>query len=168
MSLISLTNSDLKTQVDDDLFEYLSQWKWKVVSGSYVGRVIHVGGGRGPHKVIMLHRVVNETPDKLLTDHINRDKFDNRRANLRSATHTQNMANRKTNKTNKSGYKGVYYDKHMTRIKRWKATIHHEGKVTTIGHYHTPEEAARAYDETAVKFRGEYARGNNIGGLLSV
>lgn len=168
MSLISLKNSDLKTIVDDELFDYLNQWEWKLIAGGYVGRATRTESEDHRVKVIMLHRTVNQTPDSLLTDHISGDKLDNRRNNLRSATHAQNMANRKINKTNKSGFKGVYYDKHMSRIKRWKAVIHNQGKVLTIGHYHTPQEAARAYDGTAVKFRGEYARINSVGGISSL
>ena len=77
-------------------------------------------------------------------DHINQDKLDNRIANLRLVTVSKNSAN-KTTKPNKSGYRGVYanYD-------QWVAQISISGKVTHLGRYSTKEEAALAYNRTAL------------------
>lgn len=89
-------------------------------------------------------------------DHVNGDGLDNRRANLRQATRGQNMANRRTPRTNRSGFKGVA--KH--RSGRWQARIWHERRMRSLGLFATPEDAARAYDAAAKELFGEFARPN--------
>ena len=86
-------------------------------------------------------------------DHKNRNGLDNRRDNLRLATHGQNLANSKTH--SESGFKGVEKNKH-----RFYASISIDGKTKKLGGYDTPEEAARAYDEAALEQFGEFARIN--------
>lgn len=87
-------------------------------------------------------------------DHINRDKLDNRIANLRLATHAQNRANSKVQTA--SGYKGVYPVPRMQN--KWQAQININGKTTNIGFFDTVEEAARAYREAATGLYGEFAK----------
>lgn len=93
-----------------------------------------------------------------ITDHINGDGLDNRRANLREATHAQNMHNSGPQVGNTSGFKGVRRRAHRT--KQWEASIRNGGKWHWLGEYETPEDAARAYDEAARTLHGEYARPN--------
>jgi len=62
-------------------------------------------------KKVYMHRVVNNTPDNLQTDHINHNQLDNRRINLRSVTNQQNAFNASLNKANTSGTKGVSWSK---------------------------------------------------------
>lgn len=89
-------------------------------------------------------------------DHINRQKADNRWSNLRLATRSQNARNTALTKRNKSGYRGVCFNK---RIKRWAASIKLPAQkwVTHLGHYETPEAAAQAYAEVARRNFGEFA-----------
>lgn len=127
----------------------------------------HINGGyartRVGDKIIKMHRLLLNAPSEKEVDHINGNPLDNRRENLRLVTHSQNQANRKVNKTSASGLKGVCYNRFMQRQKRWKAHIYHAGKRTTIGHYYTKEEAARAYDDMAIKLKGKFARTNGTG-----
>lgn len=88
-------------------------------------------------------------------DHINGNGLDNRRANLRPATHAQNMRNKPMYRNNRSGFKGVY-----RRKNRWCAQIKHEGKLRHLGSFAAAEEAARAYDIAARELFGEFARPN--------
>ncbi len=88
-------------------------------------------------------------------DHVNGNGADNRRANLRIATRSQNGANRGPQKNNTSGYKGVSRDK-----QRWQASITVMGVCHRIGGFDTPEEAAVAYDIRAREVFGEYAKLN--------
>jgi hypothetical protein len=91
-------------------------------------------------------------------DHINGVRGDNRIANLREATHSQNMANRGPQKNNKSGFKGV---SQHTQTGKWIAFIKAKSgnsKVRNLGSFDTPEEAHRAYRAAASELFGEFAR----------
>jgi hypothetical protein len=113
--------------VDDADFEWLNQWKWRVNHG-YARRALYENGKRAGD--ISMHRLINNTPAGLDTDHINRDKLDNRRDNLRSATRSQNNFNTPPPKNNKSGTKGVWYSK---RWGLWYAQIKVKGKRYNLG-----------------------------------
>jgi len=106
----------------------------------------------GRHTTIQMHRLIMGA-DGPRIDHIDGNGLDNRRANLRPATQAQNSRNQRC--SNPSGYKGVS----ATRG-RWCARIWHEGKLRYLGMHDTPEAAARAYDDAAVRYFGEFARLN--------
>lgn len=114
--------------VDDEDFEKLNQHKW-FFDGRYAARDI---GGRKNKKRILMHRLINNTNGNLDTDHINQNKLDNRRHNLRDATRSQNNVNSKLRKDNMSGFKGVVYDK---TCKKWRAYIGIDGKQLSLGYY---------------------------------
>lgn len=138
------------TLVDDEDYEFLSQWEWSLSTWGYASR--HKAG-----RVIFMHRVIMNTPKDMFTDHINRNKLDNQRKNLRICTKSQNNSNSKMRSTNKSGYKGVSWDK---KSRRWRAQIRREGKTTTIGWFDYPADAARVYDSAALEIYGEFAHLN--------
>jgi hypothetical protein len=87
-------------------------------------------------------------------DHINRDRLDDRWANLRACSHSQNMANTGIWKHNTSGVKGVHLH---AETGRWRARIAKDGKSISLGLYATPEEAGEAYRKAAIKLYGEFA-----------
>ncbi len=88
-------------------------------------------------------------------DHRNGNGLDNRRFNLREATHAQNMRNQKLNRNNKSGFKGVSYKRSH---RKWRACISMHGKTIELGYHDTPEIAYTAYCAGATKYHGEFAR----------
>lgn len=90
-------------------------------------------------------------------DHINRVKTDNRIVNLREATNAQNARNRKHTKPNNSGYKGVclHHGRYMARIMI-------NGVKKHLGMFSDPVEAAKAYDEAALLYHGEFASTNEL------
>lgn len=96
-----------------------------------------------------------EWPSGML-DHINRNRADNRIANLRPATRKQNAYNQLPSKRNKLGLKGVS----MRESGRFCATIGINGRRRSLGTYSTKEEAARAYNEAALRAFGEFAHVN--------
>lgn len=98
--------------------------------------------------------VHGEWPDRLV-DHINGNPGDDRIANLRLATHAQNLQNRGKQKNNKSGFKGVCW--HVPS-KKWHARIACNGKQHHLGLFATPEDAHRAYIVAAERFHGEFAK----------
>jgi hypothetical protein len=88
-------------------------------------------------------------------DHINGEKADNRFANLREATHSQNCHNiRRRPKTNTTGFKGVTY---FARCRTFRAKIHVDGRYLSLGYFATAEEAHAAYCAAATEHFGEFA-----------
>lgn len=110
-----------------------------------------------------LHRLLYETfveliPDGMELDHIDRDSFNNSLDNLRLATRSKNIANQKIRQGKK--YKGV----RLCKNGKWEARTSFKGKEVTLGRYLTEVEAARVYNEYAIKTFGEYACLNIIDG----
>src|SRR4051812_32510094 len=95
------------TEVDDADFEWLNQWKWHLSTSGYATRTQYIkGSGRKNQKniIIRMHRLIMNCPEGLFVDHINGNKLNNRRANLRLATQTDNHQNRGKQNNNTSGY----------------------------------------------------------------
>ena len=92
-------------------------------------------------------------------DHVNRNGLDNRRINLRPATHSQNNANRPMLRNNTSGYRGVYQ---THGAGKWTAQIRVRGHKMRLGCFDDPVEAARAYNRAAVEAFGEFAALNPV------
>ncbi|KWN80831.1 hypothetical protein WM24_23635 [Burkholderia ubonensis] len=128
---------------------------WFCNSGGYMQGRKRVDGQR---KTILMHReVMRLMPgDKRVVDHINGNRSDNRKSNLRICTNAENQRNRGKNKNNTSGFKGVTFHK-FSRL--WKAMIKVDGKDIFLGYYRTPEEAHEAYCSGAEKYHGRFAKG---------
>lgn len=158
MKKIKLTRGKFAL-VDNEDFEYLNQWKWHCTSTGYAARKRHVHDAKLKYHgvVIFMHRLIMSTPEGMDTDHINSNSLDNRRSNLRICTHAENLRNKRIQKNNKSGYKGVYWDKFRDK---WRVEIRLNGKHMSGGRYDNILDAARAYDRKAKKLFGEYAGGN--------
>jgi len=111
------------------------------------------------HTEVAVHRFLMKASGDDRVDHINGDKMDARRANLRLCTHSQNLMNRGMNRNNTSGYKGV---KHYQRAEGEKFSVHisKDRKRYNFGSYNDAEVAARVYDRECVKLHGEFAHLN--------
>lgn len=120
------------------------------------GYAIRSEGGRVSRRTVYMHREVfgNASGD---VDHINRNKLDNRRANLRSATRSENNANADRGRNSSSGYRGVSWS---ASAGKWQVHIRVEGKRRFLGLFESAEEAAAAYDAAFVDAFGEFARPN--------
>lgn len=108
-------------------------------------------------KMVYMHREIMKPVDERFVDHRNCDSLDNRKSNLRFATRSENMLNRRKKKNTSSQYICVNFYKPS---KKWDCRITHKGKRIKIGRFETEIEAARAYDEAAKKYYGEFARLN--------
>ena len=109
------------------------------------------------HRLVWLI-VTGEFPADGL-DHKDGNKQNNRFGNLRPSDQSQNMSNRGKQRNNKSGYKGVYFDKSTGR---WVANIMVQKRTIYLGRYNTPEDAARAYNVSAKRHFGEFAKLNDV------
>lgn len=88
-------------------------------------------------------------------DHINCDRQDNRIVNLRDATPSQNIANSRLSAANKTGFKGVSFDK---RKGLFRAVLGKNGRQIFLGYFTKPDEAHKAYVKAAQTEHGEFAR----------
>jgi hypothetical protein len=144
--------------VDGDDFEALSKFKWGLTPNGYARRNKRRNGRTIR---IYMHRWVLRTPNGCWTDHINGNKLDNRKINLRVCDASQNGANSKIKRTSSTGFKGV-----RKNYNGWQAHITVRRKLHLLGTYPTKKEAAKAYDSASLKFRGEFAKTNKSLGLL--
>lgn len=139
----------------DDYDADLAEFNW-TLSHNYANRTAKDG-----RRSIIMHRVVLERvlgrplEKSELVDHINMNGLDNRRENLRVATKSQNSANTKPRSSNKSGYKGVSWDKSR---QRWRSRIRHNGQYFWLGYFDNLQDAYSAYCKKAKELFGEYAK----------
>lgn len=135
--------------VDDDVYELLSIHKWHYNANGYAGRWV---GGRKDKKYHYMHRMLMAYPTARV-DHINGDKLDNRRQNLRTATHRENLRNRGATKANKFGTKCIYWDGPR---QKWAVRVNVEGKLAYLGRYAELEAAIQSRDSFLKKYHGEF------------
>jgi hypothetical protein len=121
------------TLIDNEDFDYLSQWKWHIDSKGYAVRTIN-------DRKYSLARQILKLPkdDKLEVDHINRVRLDNRKINLRIVTRSENLLNRGIQKNNNSGFKGVSWSK---TANKWRTTF----KGVHLGYFISKEKAIKTY-----------------------
>lgn len=151
--IIALTQGKV-TQVDDGDFDYLNQLVWHACKHRNTWYALHSTSQKA---TIRMHRMIMNAPKGVQVDHKNGNGLDNRKKNLRFATHAGNMQNSRKPKNNTSGFKGVYYNKSR---KVFQAYIMVNRKHIYLGAFSIPEEAARAYDKAAKKHHGLFARLN--------
>ena len=146
MKQIRLTQGKY-AMVDDDLFDYLNQWKWHYMKGYATRRVYH--GSKDNFEDIYMHRLINNTPEGLQTDHINRNKSDNQKINLRTVTSSQNKMNIGVRVDNSSGHRGVWFDKERGK---WAAEIMVNKKKTHLGRFQFLDQAILAREKGEKKY----------------
>jgi hypothetical protein len=146
--------------IDHEDLERVVEYRWYYsYKGKHVRATVSMGKGSNKFKTVLLHRFIMNAPDDLQVDHINEDVLDNRKQNLRLCTHGENGQNRGKQKNGKNPYKGITQNPNS---KRWMAHIGYNKKHYYLGTYATPEEAARAYNEAALKHHGAFAKLNVI------
>lgn len=132
----------------DDIVVVQKEWWHKTVFG-YICN--------GP--MIPLHRIIMGAKSNEEVDHISGDKTDNRKCNLRLCVHIENSWNKNAQSNNTSGYKGVRWD---NRKNKWMSRITANKTDIFLGYFDDKLEAAKAYNEAALKYHGEFAKLNDI------
>lgn len=158
MATIQLSNHTATVLVDDEDLAWLSQYNWRRMKAA---RAPEYAITRVQGQTVYMHRLILGVGLGELTDHINGCGLDNRRCNLRKATHKQNAWNisKKSNGTT-SQYIGVGWVK---KDAAFQARIRTEsGRRISIGYFDNDRDAALAYNAKALELRGEFARLNNV------
>lgn len=136
---------------DEDHDSVMAAGPWWAKAGSDTWYAYRQRQAYGKRRTEHLHTFLTGYPR---TDHANGDGLDNRRANLRRATHAENMRNRR-GVSSLSPYKGVGWHK-----SQWRAYIKVGGRFVSLGNHATEADAARAYDAAALEHFGSFARVN--------
>jgi len=156
MKELLLNNSKDFSIVDDDVYEKIKNITWYKDAKGYVVYKKYKGklNGKYVSETIYLHRFVLDFPFKLQVDHIDMNKLNNQKINLRACTNQQNNRNTKSKKNSSSKYKGVSWD---SKNKKWISQIClGQNKHKKLGRFTNEEDAARKYDEAAKLYHGEY------------
>lgn len=127
----------------DSSFAWLDGYLWHITTQGYVKAVID---GKG---VPLHHVIIGKPPTGLVTDHINRNKLDNRAANLRHITQSQNVRNSSVRKGSASGVKGVTQDAYY---KDWIAAIYVSGSRIHLGRFKSLADAIKARKQAEKKY----------------
>jgi hypothetical protein len=145
-----LASDGTPVRVDAEDLPMLLKYRWTIFKGPS-GKYANVSGHRLTPSRPRMHRILTNAPAGMMVDHINHNGLDNRRSNLRLATNAQNQWN-KLPMGSRSGFKGVTSSRGV-----YGAAICVLGKHIALGRFRLAEDAARAYDQAAVKYFGEFA-----------
>lgn len=152
--------------VDDEDFVRVKGFRWYadckkngIKRNWYAGHLFWNSKCKKKEGEVSLHRFILRAKVGERVDHVNHNGLDNRKCNLRICTHSENMRNRVIGKNNTSGFKGVCLDK---RNGRWYAQIKVDKRLFFLGSFVDKTDAARAYNEAAKKYHGEFAYLNKI------
>ena len=118
----------------------------------------------GKPKIHYIHKLVarewvSNPEEKRCVDHIDGSRTNNNWENLRYATHSENLMNKRGHKNTSSVYKGVSWDK---RSGKWVVRIKVDGVYKNMGLFEIEKEAAAAYNAAAVEFYKKFARLNEL------
>jgi hypothetical protein len=140
-----------KLQIDPQDMDLLAMYTWGINQG-YL-RTHTLSTGRKNKRSVYLHQLIAARMGITgRPDHINRDRLDNRRSNIREVTLSQSIYNRGGNRNNTTGFRGVsFHNGH------YRATIMKDRKQIFCGYFNTPREAAVARDKKAKLLHGEFA-----------
>jgi len=148
-----ISSNNIGFLIDKDDYDKALRYNWYVGDRGYVVSTVKKSKGKGKWK---LHRILmdcleDDVTDKVV-DHINGNKLNNTKYNLRLCTQVQNNRNMRLSKNNTSGVSGVY----LLQSGKWSARISYNGKKFSLGSFSTFEEAVIVRKEAENKYFGEF------------
>lgn len=145
--------------VDDCDFEDLAKHKWttkKDHNKVYAYRTIRLCNGK--RTSVLMHRQILGIDSPIdYCDHRDGNGLNNQRENLRLCSNSENQCNTSIRSDNTTGYKGVSFNR---RNQKYRARVKHNGKIVYCKYFLCPIEAAKAYNEAAIVYHGDFARLN--------
>ena len=148
---LATTNTNREILLDPEDYELISKYIWRETVQGYAVSSMKPN--------IRMHGLITGCDESLCVDHINHNKLDNRRVNLRTCTISQNQMNRQPSKGKSSKYKGVSYDK---RRKCWAVGFEKDNQRYFVGRFQEEDEAAIAYNKAVLKIHGDFALLNAV------
>jgi len=154
------------TVVDDEDYEWLSQYKWNAIKGRK--GALYAQRRCGNDEKLTARQMQRQIMDPdcvipsryKLVDHINHDPLDNRKSNLRWVSSSESIWNTRLYKNNKTGYRGVFW---WSQTSSFTARLClPDGKAITRSGFLKAEDAAREYNKLALLHRGSFAKLNVI------
>jgi len=149
MQQIALTKGKIAF-IDNEDYDFLMNWTWHYTKA---GASTKIGHYKYRHTLLM-HRLIMNANDIEQVDHVDNNRLNNQKYNLRKCTLQQNQFNKPKRENVSSIFKGVSYCK---QTGKWRAVIEHNSKTIHLGRFINEIEAAIAYDEKAKELFGEFA-----------
>ena len=139
-----------------DLEDYdkIKNYCWSINKDGYI-----YSSELGSNNIVFLHRLIMNPKDNELVDHIEHNKFDNRKSKLRIVNKSQNAMNSIIPINNTSGVKGVYWIK---KYQKWLASIKINQRTINLGYYINFNDAVKALKDAEEKYFGEYSYDNSV------
>lgn len=156
MAYIPLSNCEDFVVVDLEDVPNLLDKTWWVGGDGYVTGVLPRNGKKQQN--VKMHRILTAAQKGFAVDHVNGDKLDNRKSNLRLCKNAENLKNCKLYKSNSSGFKGVA----KNGKSKWRAYARDNGVLRHLGNFETKEDAATAYNFAIAEWYGEFAKYNTV------
>lgn len=136
---------------DIEDYNKIKEYNWRKTKNEYFVGTKRVN--------ILLQRLIMNEPYGLVVDHMNHNRWDNRKSNLRVCTYKENNQNKRKLDSNTSGVTGVYFNK---KDKKWSAQIGIDNNILSLGLYENKEGAIKARKEAEEKYFGEFSYSNSI------
>jgi hypothetical protein len=152
--MAALIIKGVRVLVDDEDIPKVSDFKWQIHPRGYVLRAVKGAHGRGTSQSMHREILGLALNDPRQVDHVNGDRADNRKVNLRICDASENARNRRKSSANTSGFKGVYF---KIQKQKYVAQIEVHGRKKHLGYFKTPELAHEFYCLAADMLHGEFA-----------
>ena len=151
--VIGICSNGTKFYFDREDFELVKNFCWHINNRGYVAAL-----DRSTGKAASLHRLIMRPQKGEVVDHINRNKLDNRKSNLRVCNNADNLKNTSINKNNVSGFTGVFW---CTRRSKWESRIKINRKSIHLGYFTSKAEAIKARVKAELEIFSEFSANYN-------